>query len=59
LDVPSLSLVKPLSRRSIEQYADAKVVPGIVIVRLDAPVYFANASYFQDKLEDYEEEGLE
>lgn len=49
----------PSKKRSIEQYPDAKVVPGVVIVRLDAPIYFANCTYFQDKLEDYEAEGVE
>jgi MFS superfamily sulfate permease-like transporter len=34
-------------------------VPGVLVVRLDAPAYFANVQYFQDKLQQYEEEALE
>lgn len=40
--------------RNIEQYPDAELVPGILIVRLDAPVYFANVQWLQDKLVEYE-----
>jgi sulfate transporter 4 len=40
--------------RNIEQYPDAELVPGILIVRLDAPVYFANVQWCQDKLVEYE-----
>ena len=49
----------PPPRRSIEQYDHATVVPGVLVVRLDAPAYFANVQYFQDKLGEYEEEALE
>eukprot|EP00798_Chlamydomonas_sp_ICE-L_P018758 gene18758-25290_t len=36
---------------SIKQYPDAKLVPGILAFRIDAPVYFANAKTLEDKIE--------
>ena len=35
--------------RSIEQYQDATKVPGILILRIDSPIYFANANYLKDR----------
>ena len=32
--------------------------PGVCVVRLDAPIYFANVQWMQDKIEDYEEAAL-
>ncbi|KAL8470427.1 hypothetical protein ACS0TY_033060 [Phlomoides rotata] len=43
--------------RNIEQYPEAYSYNGIVIVRIDAPIYFANISYIKDKLREYEIEG--
>eukprot|EP00798_Chlamydomonas_sp_ICE-L_P001368 gene1368-32732_t len=37
--------------RSIKQYPDACMVPGILAFRIDAPVYFANAKTLEDKIE--------
>ena len=31
--------------RNVRRFPDAETVPGLVIVRLDAPLYFANANY--------------
>ena len=33
----------------ITRYADARVVPGLVLFRWDAPLFFANASLFQER----------
>ncbi|OWM70101.1 sulfate transporter 4.1, chloroplastic-like isoform X4 [Punica granatum] len=40
--------------RNKEQYPDAYTYNGIVIVRIDAPIYFANISYIKDRLREYE-----
>ncbi|XP_039067379.1 sulfate transporter 4.1, chloroplastic-like [Hibiscus syriacus] len=40
--------------RNIEQYPEAYTYNGIVIVRIDAPIYFANISYIKDRLREYE-----
>ncbi|XP_059317646.1 probable sulfate transporter 4.2 isoform X1 [Lycium ferocissimum] len=40
--------------RNTQQYPEAYTYNGIVIVRIDAPIYFANTSYIKDRLRDYE-----
>jgi len=35
--------------RNIQQYPEAYAYNGIVIVRIDAPIYFANISYIKDR----------
>jgi len=40
--------------RNIEQYSEAKTVDGMIILRIDAPIYFANVDYVKDKLRHYE-----
>ncbi|KAK8952930.1 putative sulfate transporter 4.2 [Platanthera guangdongensis] len=40
--------------RNIEQYPEAYIYVGIVVVRIDAPLYFANISYIKDRLRRYE-----
>ncbi|XP_010492115.1 PREDICTED: sulfate transporter 4.1, chloroplastic [Camelina sativa] len=40
--------------RNIKQYPEAYTYNGIVIVRIDAPIYFANISYIKDRLREYE-----
>ncbi|XP_071934648.1 sulfate transporter 4.1, chloroplastic isoform X2 [Coffea arabica] len=42
--------------RNIEQYPEAYTYNGIVIVRVDSPIYFANISYIEDRLREYEYE---
>ncbi|GBF98588.1 sulfate transporter [Raphidocelis subcapitata] len=42
--------------RNIDQYPSADLTPGVLVVRLDAPVYFANCQWMRHKLEEYEEE---
>ncbi|ESW16649.1 hypothetical protein PHAVU_007G174100 [Phaseolus vulgaris] len=36
--------------RNVEQYPNAKHVPGILILDIDAPIYFANASYLRERI---------
>ncbi|KAL6977305.1 Sulfate transporter 4.1, chloroplastic [Sarracenia purpurea var. burkii] len=40
--------------RNIQQYPETYTYNGIVIVRIDAPIYFANTSYMKDKLREFE-----
>ncbi|XP_042489318.1 sulfate transporter 4.1, chloroplastic-like isoform X1 [Macadamia integrifolia] len=40
--------------RNTQQYPEAYTYNGIVIVRIDAPIYFANTSYIKDRLREYE-----
>ncbi|KAF3329968.1 sulfate transporter 4.1 [Carex littledalei] len=40
--------------RNILQYPEANTYNGIVVVRIDAPIYFANISYIKDRLREYE-----
>lgn len=35
--------------RNVEQYPDATHVPGILILEIDSPIYFANASYLRER----------
>ncbi|CAK7325612.1 unnamed protein product [Dovyalis caffra] len=40
--------------RNIQQYPESYTYNGIVIVRIDAPIYFANISFIKDRLREYE-----
>ncbi|KAI3749419.1 hypothetical protein L2E82_20031 [Cichorium intybus] len=47
--------------RSIDQYQNAITVPGIIILQIDAPIYFANAGYLRERISrwvDVEEDRL-
>ena len=35
--------------RNVEQYPNANIVPGILILKIDAPIYFANSSYLRER----------
>ena len=35
--------------RSIDQYPIANNIPGVLILQIDAPVYFANANYLRER----------
>ena len=35
--------------RSIDQYPDANSVPGVLILQIDSPIYFANANYLRER----------
>ena len=34
----------------ITRYPDARLIPGLVLFRWDAPLFFANAEWFQDRV---------
>ncbi|OIW12653.1 hypothetical protein TanjilG_24586 [Lupinus angustifolius] len=36
--------------RNVEQYPNANHVPGILILEINAPIYFANASYLRERI---------
>ncbi|KAG2697033.1 hypothetical protein I3760_07G087400 [Carya illinoinensis] len=36
--------------RNVEQYPNASNVPGILILEIDAPIYFTNASYLRERI---------
>lgn len=44
--------------RSIDQYPIANNIPGVLILQIDAPIYFANANYLRERISRwiYEEE---
>jgi MFS superfamily sulfate permease-like transporter len=33
-----------------ERYPDARLIPGLVLYRFDAPLFFANADYFRERV---------
>ncbi|CAL9144183.1 unnamed protein product [Musa hybrid cultivar] len=48
--------------RRMDQYSEAQSVPGVLILRVDAPIYFANSSYLRERISrwmDEEEEKLQ
>ena len=44
----------PTPCRNIRQYPEAAEESGLLLVRLDAPLYFANVQYVRDRLRKYE-----
>uniref|UniRef100_A0A0D9VQQ1 STAS domain-containing protein n=1 Tax=Leersia perrieri TaxID=77586 RepID=A0A0D9VQQ1_9ORYZ len=36
--------------RNIDQYPEATMVPGVVIVRVDSAIYFTNSNYVKDRI---------
>lgn len=44
--------------RNVKQYASAKRVPGLLLVRVDAPLFFANVAPVADALRKYEREAV-
>eukprot|EP00192_Tetraselmis_astigmatica_P007586 CAMPEP_0117680504 /NCGR_PEP_ID=MMETSP0804-20121206/18396_1 /TAXON_ID=1074897 /ORGANISM="Tetraselmis astigmatica, Strain CCMP880" /LENGTH=749 /DNA_ID=CAMNT_0005490023 /DNA_START=80 /DNA_END=2329 /DNA_ORIENTATION=- len=40
--------------RNIKQYPDATTISGVVLIRIDSPIYFANVAYVKDRLQKYE-----
>ncbi|KAG8389310.1 hypothetical protein BUALT_Bualt02G0216100 [Buddleja alternifolia] len=36
--------------RNVDQYQNATNVPGILILEIDAPIYFANSSYLRERI---------
>ncbi|KAJ9700422.1 hypothetical protein PVL29_005967 [Vitis rotundifolia] len=47
-----------MTYRSIDQYPNANNVPGMLILHIDAPIYFANSNYLRERITRwiYEEE---
>lgn len=39
-----------MTYRSIEQYPKASYVPGVLVLNIGAPVYFANANYLRERI---------
>eukprot|EP00271_Cylindrocystis_brebissonii_P020085 TRINITY_DN64_c0_g1_i11.p1 TRINITY_DN64_c0_g1~~TRINITY_DN64_c0_g1_i11.p1 ORF type:complete len:653 (-),score=128.48 TRINITY_DN64_c0_g1_i11:1740-3698(-) len=37
--------------RNVTQYAGAEMTPGLLVLRIDATIYFANANYIREKVE--------
>lgn len=35
--------------RSVNQYPNASNVPGVLILEIDAPIYFANSGYLRER----------
>ena len=35
--------------RNVDQYAEAKKVPGILIIRVDSAIYFSNSNYVKER----------
>ena len=49
-----VQLMSPvMSGRNVKQYPDAEQLDGVLIVRLDAPLYFANSRFIRDRLRRY------
>ncbi|KAH7686572.1 sulfate transporter 3 protein [Dioscorea alata] len=44
--------------RDIEQYPEAQSQPGILILKLGSPIYFANATYLRERISRWVEEEL-
>lgn len=38
-----------MAYRNTEQYTNASNVPGILILEIDAPIYFANSNYLRER----------
>ncbi|XP_068641584.1 sulfate transporter 1.3-like [Aristolochia californica] len=36
--------------RNIEQYPDAKKIPGVLVVRVDSAIYFSNCNYVRERI---------
>ncbi|PRQ26041.1 putative SLC26A/SulP transporter [Rosa chinensis] len=39
-----------MAYRSVEQYTNASNIPGILILEIDAPIYFANSNYLRERI---------
>jgi MFS superfamily sulfate permease-like transporter len=43
--------------RNAEKYPEAEKIPGIVVVRLDAPLFFANTAHFENNIRRHVKQG--
>ncbi|PAN51466.1 hypothetical protein PAHAL_9G596500 [Panicum hallii] len=39
-----------MTYRRMDQYTTAQTVPGVLVLRIDAPIYFTNASYLRERI---------
>ncbi|XP_062020295.1 sulfate transporter 3.1-like [Rosa rugosa] len=39
-----------MAYRSVEQYTNASNIPGMLILEIDAPIYFANSNYLRERI---------
>lgn len=39
-----------MSFRSVDQYPDAQTVPGVLVLDIGGPIYFANAGYLRERI---------
>eukprot|EP00850_Spirogloea_muscicola_P018449 SM000169S02704 [mRNA] locus=s169:77049:81972:- [translate_table: standard] len=44
--------------RSINQYPEATLAPGILAIRIDATIYFANAQYLRERIQQLVEQAM-
>lgn len=35
--------------RNVEQYPNASTVPGVLVLEIDAPIFFANSAYLRER----------
>ncbi len=52
-------LTRRAPRRNVKQYPEASEVDGLLLLRIDAPLYFANVNPVRDALHKYEQRALE
>ncbi len=48
-----------MPRRNVKQYPEAREVEGMLLLRVDAPLYFANVNPVKDALYKYEQRAKE
>jgi sulfate transporter 4 len=44
--------------RNVKQYPDAEQYPGLLMVRVDAPLFFANVQYVRDKIMKFQQSSI-
>ncbi|KAG6480687.1 sulfate transporter 3.1-like [Zingiber officinale] len=53
------SIPNSMAYRRVDQYPAAQSVPGVLILGIDAPIYFANASYLRERISRWIDEETE
>ncbi|WOK95633.1 hypothetical protein Cni_G04340 [Canna indica] len=48
-----------MAYRRVDQYPSAESIPGVLILQIDAPIYFANASYLRERISRWIDEETE
>ncbi|XP_074574937.1 sulfate transporter 3.1-like [Curcuma longa] len=48
-----------MAYRRVDQYSTAQSVPGVLILHIDAPIYFANAGYLRERISRWIDEETE